>query len=132
MAISPAPEEPNICCSTAVPTRSEEAYLMPRATTSVPAGLPSNGRCARKIKFAATYNRITTPVPTANESGKLRLGFFTSPAVKVTLFQASADKSEPTCATARIVSVPTKTVGPPTPTCTACCAPKDELCQKFP
>src|SRR4029077_2615585 len=43
----------------------------------------------------------------ANERGRLRLGFFTSPAVKVTLFQASAEKSEPTCATARIVSTPT-------------------------
>jgi hypothetical protein len=59
---------------------------------------------------------MTTPVPNASESGKLRLGFFTSPAVKVTLFQASAENSEPTCATARIVRVPTITIGPPTPT----------------
>ena len=29
------------------------------------------------------------PVPSASESGRLRLGFFTSAAVKVTLFQAS-------------------------------------------
>ena len=52
---------------------------------------------------------MTTPVPSASESGKLRLGFFTSPAVKVTLFQASAEKSEPTCATASTVKVLTKT-----------------------
>ena len=39
--------EPNICCNTAVPTRSEAAYLMPRETTSAPLILPSNGRCAR-------------------------------------------------------------------------------------
>src|ERR1051326_1577307 len=53
------------------------------------------------------YSRITTPVPMASERGRLRFGFFTSPAVNVTLFQASAEKSEPTCATARIVNTPT-------------------------
>ena len=51
----------------------------------------------------------------ASESGRLRLGFFTSPAVKVTLFQASAENSDPTCATARTVNAPTNTLGPPTP-----------------
>src|ERR1035438_1312152 len=50
----------------------------------------------------------------------LRLGFFTSPAVKVMLFQASAENSDPTCTTARITSRFTITVGPPTPTCTGC------------
>ena len=49
---------------------------------------------------------MTTPVPSASDSGRLRLGFFTSPAVNVTLFQASAEKSDPTCATARMVRVP--------------------------
>ena len=37
-----------------------------------------------------------------SESGILRRGFFTSPAVNVMLFHASAEKSEPTCTTARI------------------------------
>ena len=55
-----------------------------------------------------------------SESGMFFLGFFTSPAVKVTLFQASAEKSEPTCTTAKITSRFTSTVGPPTPTCTGC------------
>src|SRR5580658_3467675 len=55
-----------------------------------------------------------------SESGRLRLGFFTSPAVNVTLFHASAENSEPTCTTARITSRLTHAVGPPTPTCTAC------------
>src|ERR1035438_3467190 len=50
----------------------------------------------------------------------LRLGFFTSPAVKVMLFQASAENSDPTCTTARITNRFTSTVGPPTPTCTGC------------
>ena len=50
----------------------------------------------------------------------LRLGFFTSPAVKVMLFQASAENSDPTCTTARITSRFTSTIGPPTPTCTGC------------
>src|ERR1700751_101381 len=75
---------------------------------------------------------MTTPVPKASDSGRLRLGFFTSPAVKVTLFHASAENSDPTCATARIVSVPTQTVGPPTPTCTACRAASPAFSQKCP
>src|SRR5580700_4167952 len=39
------------------------------------------------------------PVPSASERGRLRWGFLTSPAVKVTLFQASIEKSAPTMAT---------------------------------
>jgi len=54
---------------------------------------------------------MTVPVPMASESGRLRCGFFTSPAVKVTLFQASAEKSEPTFATARTTMVIDKRVG---------------------
>jgi hypothetical protein len=42
---------------------------------------------------------MTSPVPKASESGMLRRGSFTSPAVNVMLFQASAEKSEPVCAT---------------------------------
>ncbi len=37
------------------------------------------------------------PVPSASESGMFRRGSFTSPAVKVMLFQASAENSEPVC-----------------------------------
>ena len=59
-------------------------------------------------------------MPSASESGILRRGFFTSPAVKVMLFQASAENSEPTCTTARITTTFTSTMGPPTPTCTGC------------
>src|SRR2546423_801637 len=47
------------------------------------------------------------PVPMASDNGRLRRGSFTSPAVKVTLFQASAENNEPTWATARMVSTPT-------------------------
>src|SRR6266850_309207 len=42
---------------------------------------------------------MTMNVPRARESGMLRLGSFTSPAVKVMLFQASAENSDPTWAT---------------------------------
>ena len=42
---------------------------------------------------------MTTDVPTASDSGILRRGFFTSPAVNVMLFQASAENSEPVCDT---------------------------------
>ncbi len=69
---------------------------------------------------------MTTPVPSASESGKLRLGFFTSPAVNVTLFHASAENSDPTCAMASAVSVETSTPPP-----TSCNVPRLELCQKF-
>ena len=47
---------------------------------------------------------MTRNVPKASESGMLRRGFFTSPAVKVMLFQASAEKRELVCAT----QMPTK------------------------
>ena len=42
---------------------------------------------------------MTMPVPSASDSGMLRRGSFTSPAVKVMLFHASAENSEPVCAT---------------------------------
>ena len=38
-------------------------------------------------------------VPSASDSGMFRRGSLTSPAVNVMLFQASAEKSEPVCAT---------------------------------
>src|SRR5271156_5711101 len=46
------------------------------------------------------------PVPMASESGRLRRGFFTSPAVKVMSCQESAEKSEPVCATQIATSRP--------------------------
>ena len=49
---------------------------------------------------------MTSPVPIASDNGRLRRGFLTSPAVKVTLFQASAEKSEPTCATHTAINNP--------------------------
>src|SRR5262245_24116872 len=86
------------------------------------------------MKLAAIYKAITTPVPKASDNGKLRLGFLTSPAVKVTLFQASAENNDPTWATARIVRIPTK--GPKsTPFASAppaeCAAPSCQKSVKF-
>src|SRR6266567_7964061 len=49
---------------------------------------------------------MTRMVPAARESGMLRCGCFTSPAVKVMLFQASAEKSEPTWATQNAMKSP--------------------------
>src|SRR5208283_4538296 len=46
------------------------------------------------------------PVPAASERGILRRGSFTSPAVKVMLFQASEEKSEPTWATQNATNRP--------------------------
>src|SRR6266481_6993459 len=49
---------------------------------------------------------MTRAVPNARESGMLRRGSFTSPAVKVMLFQASEENSEPTCATQKAMNKP--------------------------
>src|SRR3954467_72701 len=49
---------------------------------------------------------MTKAVPAASESGTLRFGFFTSPAVKVMLFQASEENREPTCATQNATNKP--------------------------
>ena len=75
--------------------------------------------------------RMTTPVPIASASGRFRCGLRTSPAVNVTLFHASDENSDPTCATAMMVTMPTSAIGPPTPTCTGWRAEKPALCQKF-
>ena len=53
---------------------------------------------------------MTSPVPIASDSGKFRRGSLTSPAVNVTLFQASAENREPTCATHTAISSP---IAPP-------------------
>ena len=49
---------------------------------------------------------ITSPVPNNSESGMFRRGSRTSPAVNVMLFQASAEKSEPTWATQTAINIP--------------------------
>src|SRR5437667_10738100 len=49
---------------------------------------------------------MTSPVPIASDRGRFRRGSLTSPAVNVTLFQASAENSEPTCATQTAISIP--------------------------
>src|SRR6202044_2395093 len=54
---------------------------------------------------------MTIPAPSASESGKFRLGFFTSAAVNVMLFHASAENSEPTIATPISVNVPIVHIG---------------------
>src|SRR5438477_7288262 len=49
---------------------------------------------------------MTRPVPKASERGMFRRGSFTSPAVKVMLFHASAENKEPTCATQKAMNRP--------------------------
>src|SRR6266576_5557431 len=49
---------------------------------------------------------MTSPVPRASDSGMLRRGSRTSPAVNVILFQASAENSDPTCATHTAINIP--------------------------
>src|ERR1039457_6141281 len=53
---------------------------------------------------------VTSAVPAASERGMLRRGFFTSPAVKVMLFQASEENREPTCPTQNATNKP---IAPP-------------------
>ena len=53
---------------------------------------------------------ITSPVPKASDSGTFRRGSLTSPAVNVTLFHASDENSEPTCATQTAINIP---IAPP-------------------
>src|SRR6266513_1872531 len=49
---------------------------------------------------------MTSPVPKASDSGMFRRGSLTSPAVNVMLFQASAENSDPTCATHTAINIP--------------------------
>src|SRR4029453_16392128 len=49
---------------------------------------------------------MTRPGPKTSDRGMWRRGSFTSAAVKVMLFQASAEKSEPTWATQKATSSP--------------------------
>ena len=56
--------------------------------------------------LASRYNPVTSPVPSPNANGKLRRGSLTSPAVKVMLFHASEENSEPVCATHRPTNNP--------------------------
>src|SRR5438128_3508124 len=79
----------------AVATRSSGACL-----------IWSKGNSARYARFARRYRAVTNPVPIARESGTVRRGFFTSPAVKVTLFQASEENKDPTWATQKAMNKP--------------------------
>src|SRR6266853_4314200 len=65
-----------------------------------------NGNVTRYATLARMYRTITIVVPTASESGTFRRGSFTSPAVNVMLFQASAEKSEPVCETQMAMNNP--------------------------
>src|SRR5436189_5935525 len=53
---------------------------------------------------------MTSPVPRARDNGRFRRGSLTSAAVNVTLFQASAENREPTCATHTAINSP---IAPP-------------------
>src|ERR1700735_5830882 len=51
------------------------------------------------------------PAPMASDNGRFRLGFFTSAAVNVVLFQPTAENQAPTMATATRLSVPIVHIG---------------------
>jgi hypothetical protein len=60
--------------------------------------------------LASRYSAVTTTVPQISASRTVRRGSFTSPAVKVTEFHASAEKSEPTWATPSATSRPMRPI----------------------
>src|SRR5947208_14770117 len=94
--------------------------------------MAENGSAARYATFASKYKLITRIVPNASESGTLRRGLTTSPAVKVILFHASAEKSEFVCATQMPTNNPNAVAaGRPFPTS---CNPQRKLqkSEKFP
>src|SRR5215210_209205 len=97
-AMRSAPLGPKIVSATAVPTRSWVAWLMPRATAVAPSVDPAYGNTLRYEKLVRMYSSETSPVPYTSASGRLRAGFFTSAAAKVTLFHASLENREPTMA----------------------------------
>ena len=66
----------------------------------------SKGSVTRNAMLASRYSPMTTMVPSARDSGMFRRGSFTSPAVNVMLFQASAEKSDPVCATQMATNSP--------------------------
>ena len=79
-----------------------------RSTSSVAVATRSAGACWICVEAAASPDtrrwragrgRSRSKVPSASDSGMLRRGSFTSPAVNVMLFQASAEKSDPVCET---------------------------------
>src|SRR5258708_29040362 len=96
-AISDAPIGPKMAFNAAVATRSSGAFW-----------ICDSGSANRYARFARQYSVITMMVPRAIDSATSRLGFFTSAAVKPMLFQASAEKSEPTCETANATISPKK------------------------
>jgi len=76
---------------------------MPRAAL-----VPCGCRASENQKVAKRSKKIDgqhKAVPSTSESGIFRLGFLTSPAVKVMLFHASAENSDPVCTTARMTAV---------------------------
>src|SRR6266851_4742092 len=64
------------------------------------------GSDTRYATLAITYSVMTMPVPRPSASGTLRRGFLISPAMIVTLFHESAEKSDPTCAAHRATNRP--------------------------
>src|SRR5580704_19274223 len=95
IAIIQAPLAPNTAESAAVATRSSGAFW-----------ICASGSAHRYARFARQYSVITMTVPNAIESATSRFGFFTSAAVNPMLFHASAENSEPTCATPKATSNP--------------------------
>ena len=99
MMIAPAmimaPAGPNTAFKAALATRSSGAFW-----------ICASGSVQRYARFARQYRVITMMVPKAIDSATSRFGFFTSAAVKPMLFQASAEKSEPTWATPNATNRP--------------------------
>ena len=87
------------------------------------------GSVTRYATFASRYRAMTMPVPRASDSGMLRRGSRTSPAVKVMLFHASAEKSDPVCDTQIATNNPNAVAAERPGTMSRVPAPRPELAE---
>src|SRR5690606_12805165 len=96
-AMIAVPVLPNNLSEAAIATRSEGANAI--------SGIDST---AIYIRLVARSSMVTINTPRKRLNPTFRFGFFISPAMKVTLFQASLEKMEPTMAE----TIPAKMAAP--------------------
>src|SRR4051812_19634216 len=99
---------------------------MPRSKGGEPSLTPMTGGAGAEGGLGGGDRTITPPVPRTRLRGRLRRGSRISPAVKVTLFQASALNREPTIAPAATISAISQT-GPLTSLLTSRNRPVDSM-----
>src|SRR3989442_15738043 len=102
MIVGPTPGKTR--CTTAVATRSYGTLWM-----------DGKGRLARYARLASRYSTMTITVPNTSAWGRVRSGFFTSPAAKVMSCHESAENNEPDCETNIATNTPKADMTPSPP-----------------